>query len=69
MHKKVTMTKEEIIAAIANCAAKLGHAPSIRELKAAINMNMRELRWHFDSYTNALRAAGIEAKGPWHDAG
>jgi Homing endonuclease associated repeat len=62
--KKVIMTKEEIIAAIAECAAKLGHAPSIRELKAAVSMNMRELRWHFESYTNAIRAAGVKAKDP-----
>jgi hypothetical protein len=64
MQKKMLMTKEEIIAAIADCAVKLGRAPSIRELKATAKINMRKLRWHFDSYTNALRAAGIKAKDP-----
>lgn len=64
MPKRVTTTKEKIIAAIADCAAKLGRAPSIRELKATAKVNMRELRWHFDSYTNALRAAGVKAKDP-----
>ena len=64
MAKDVMMSKEEMIAAIQDCAAKLGHQPSIPELKDAVEkLSMRTLRKHFSTYAGALRAAGIEPKG------
>jgi hypothetical protein len=57
------MTKEEIIAAIRECAEKLGHAPSLPELRANISISHRTMRKSFGSYSRALEACGLERQG------
>ncbi len=42
-------TKEEIIAAIKKCAAKIGHAPSQTELKTEIDVKTKTFRRLFGS--------------------
>ncbi len=59
------MTKEEIIAAIQECAAKLGHAPTHKELRTMFPRLPRgRIRNRFETYTRALEAAGLEPYGP-----
>ncbi len=58
------MTKEEIIAAIRECAEKLGHAPSLPELRANIVYQpIARCESHFGSYSRALEACGLERQG------
>jgi Homing endonuclease associated repeat len=56
-------TKEEIIAAIQACAAKLGHVPSQEELKRETGIHGKIFARHFGNYTKALRASGFEGRG------
>jgi len=56
-------TKEEIIAAIQACAAKLGHVPSQEELKRESGIGGKIFQQHFGNYTKALKASGIDGKG------
>jgi hypothetical protein len=52
-------SKEEIIAAITACAARLGRAPLYHELRAELNLNHRQLRRTFGTYGRALEACGL----------
>ena len=56
------VSKEEILAAIKECAEKLGHPPSIPELACVLETSMRSLRRLFGSYSNALREAGLQPR-------
>ena len=57
------MSKEEIIAAIRECASQLGHAPSSVELNRMMRITRTHYREHFANYTEAMREAGCETKG------
>ena len=57
------MSKEEIIAAIQKCGEELGYAPSFQELNRAVNVSQRRIAVLFGKYAEALRAAGMEARG------
>ncbi len=59
---KIT-SKEEIISAIRGCAQQLGHSPNRGELKRLTGVETYDLRKCFGSYTNAMREAGMKAKG------
>ena len=55
------MTKrEEIIAAIRNCATQLGRAPSKAELCKASKITWHQVYKHFRGMRAAVRAAGLE---------
>jgi hypothetical protein len=56
-------TKEEIVAAIQQCATKLGHVPSQEELKAETGIYGKIFCRHFGNYTKALKASGFEGRG------
>ena len=58
------MSKEEIIAAIRDCARKLGRAPKFAELlQHCPAAKMGAIRKHIGTYTLALRESGIECAG------
>ena len=57
------MTKEEIISALKECAATLGHAPSLPEIRTHSGLTLRAFKKHFATYTFALREAGLERGG------
>jgi hypothetical protein len=57
------ISKEEIIAAIQKCSEELGYAPSFQELNRAVNLSQRRMAVLFGKYAEALRAAGMEARG------
>ncbi|HEY7403163.1 MAG TPA: hypothetical protein VIB39_06555 [Candidatus Angelobacter sp.] len=56
-------TKEEIIAAIKDCAGKLGRAPSQAELKHESGIGGKVFARYFGNYTRALQASGLEGRG------
>jgi len=58
------MSKEEIIAAIKDCAQKLGRAPKFQEFENAYPaIKMGAIRKYVGTYTLALREAGLECLG------
>jgi hypothetical protein len=56
------MTKDEVIAAMKECAATIGHAPSFPELRK-MNVSQRAIRANFGTYKEALKACGMERRG------
>lgn len=60
-----TVTKEEIISAIKECEARLGHVPSCAELQRA-KVSKHSIQARFGTYTAALRACGMERSGAGH---
>jgi len=62
------MNKQEILKAIRVCAKKLGHSPSLRELRRLAGVNGTRLDKEFGSLSKALAAAGLEAVGSGFEA-
>jgi hypothetical protein len=62
------MNKEEILTAIRACAKKLGHSPSLRELRQLAGINGARLDKEFGSLSKALTAAKLEAVGSGFEA-
>ena len=60
------MTKEEVIAAVQECAAKLGHAPSLGEFRKMSQISKSRIRQSFGTFTQLLTASGLEVQGPGH---
>jgi hypothetical protein len=60
------MTKEELIAAIQQCAATLGHVPTYPELEKLSGVSRWNIRKSFASYGQALEASGLECRGSGH---
>src|SRR6476646_2772212 len=67
--KSPSKSKQEVIAAIRECAEKLGHSPSYPALKKMKNITHMDFRKNFGTYTRALREAGIEPRGGGHMVG
>jgi len=67
--KTPSKSKQEVIAAIRECAEKLGHSPSYPALKKMKNITHMDFRKNFGTYTRALREAGIEPRGGGHMVG
>jgi hypothetical protein len=57
------MTKEEVIAAVQECATKLGHAPSATEFAKETTVGKKDIRKTFGSYSRLLFASGLERQG------
>lgn len=66
--QKKTWTKEEVIAAIKECAAKLGRVPTQRELKLGFGLRPSDSEKHFGNYSRALEASGLEGRGAGYAA-
>jgi hypothetical protein len=64
---RVVMTKEEVLATIHKCAAQIGHVPSFPELMKLTKVRRRAIFTHFGTYTEALRACGLEREGPGYE--
>ena len=60
MQKQRNVKKEDIIAAIKECAEKLERTPRIGELMADFSINKYDVNKCFGSYTRALKACGLE---------
>jgi len=61
------VSKEELMAAIKECEAKLGHVPSFPELQVTMKVSKRAVRAAFGTYTEALRACGLERRGAGYE--
>ena len=62
------MNKEEVIAAIQESAARLGHVPTFNEVRRATQMSKHEIRKHFLTYAKALGECGLQRTGPGYEA-
>jgi hypothetical protein len=62
------MTREEIMTTIQECTAKLGHVPSFPELQQ-MKVSKRAIRANFGTYTEALKACGLERRGAGYEVG
>ncbi len=60
------MTRDEIIAAIQECARKLGRPPKRAELRKMAGVSFTRVKREFRGMTAALREAGFDPKGPGH---
>src|SRR4029077_562309 len=58
-----TVTKEEVIAAVRECAEKIGHAPSMAEFRKMALVSKNQVRRHFGTYSKVLAASGMERRG------
>ena len=57
------MTKEEIIAAVKECAEKMGHAPTVEELNKFSKITRTQVQRHFVTHTKMLAASGVMREG------
>ncbi len=57
------MTKEEIIAGVKECTARLGHAPTVAEFHEMSKVTKRQVRKNFGSHTRMLAESGVEREG------
>ncbi len=60
------MSKQEIIAAIRQCARKLGRVPTYADIRKHTPITRRKLWKHFVNLGHALRETGLEPTGPGH---
>jgi hypothetical protein len=60
------VTKEEVIAATRDCAAKLGRAPRYPELKKTSGVMLWDIRKSFGTYQRVLEECGLEGRGTGH---
>jgi hypothetical protein len=58
---RVVMTKEEVLAAIHECAAQIGHAPSFPELTKLTSVRRRAIFTHFGTTLKRCARAGWSA--------
>jgi hypothetical protein len=61
------MSKEEVIAAIQESAARLGHVPTFAEVRRTTQMGKHEIRKHFLTYAKALTECGLQRTGPGYE--
>jgi hypothetical protein len=57
------MSREEIIAAVKDCAATLGHAPNVSELRAFTKISKNQIRKNFGTYTQMMAASAVQREG------
>jgi hypothetical protein len=57
------VSKEEILVAIRECAEKIGHPPSLAELRINTGVVERHVRKHFLTYKRALAECGMVREG------
>jgi Homing endonuclease associated repeat len=58
-----TVSREEIIAAVKECAAKLERTPSEADIRVTMSVKRHWIRKYFITYTQLLSACGLERHG------
>jgi len=58
--RQKSITKEEIVTTLRACARKLGRVPTQYELSKMSRITIRHIQRHFGTFTQALRATGME---------
>jgi Homing endonuclease associated repeat len=66
LRSETVIKKEEMIAAVKECAARLGHVPSYDEFMKATKISKYHVRKKFGSYTHLAAEAGLEVAGHGH---
>ncbi|HZI55776.1 MAG TPA: hypothetical protein VFF39_03320, partial [Verrucomicrobiae bacterium] len=59
-----SVSREEVLSAIRECEEKLGHPPSLVELRHHTGVEERHVRKHFLRYQRALAECGMMREGP-----
>ncbi len=62
------MRREEIIAAMNECATGLGRAPNMAEFRRLTRISLNQIRKNFGNYTRLLSASGVERHGAGYTA-
>lgn len=62
-HWRKTVSREEIIAAVKECTAKLGRVPRQEEFRVIMSVKRHVVRKHFSNYTQLLAECGLERQG------
>jgi len=62
------MSREEIIAAMNECATELGRAPNVAEFRRITKISLNQIRKNFGNYTRLLSASGVERHGAGYTA-
>jgi hypothetical protein len=57
------MSREEIIAAVKDCAAELGHAPNLAEFRTLTRISKNQIRKNFGTFTQMMAASEVERHG------
>lgn len=57
------MSREEIITAVKECAAKLGRVPRQEEFQVTMSVQRHVVRKHFTSYAQLIAECGMERRG------
>ena len=57
------MSREEMIAAVKDCATTLGHAPNVSELRAFTKITKNQIRKNFGTYTQMMAASEVQREG------
>ena len=57
------VSKQEVMATIVECAARLGHVPSLPKLTRESNLSRRAIRKYFGSYARALSECNLTRTG------
>jgi hypothetical protein len=60
------VSKEEVITAIKEAAATLGHSPNLPDMKRMCGLTDQDIRKYFGTMRRALHDAGLEPKGSGH---
>lgn len=60
------MTKKQVLAEIKRCAKKLGHTPTMGEIRRMTKITDYLVRFHCTNLGNALREAALEPRGGGH---
>jgi hypothetical protein len=63
------MTREEVMTIIQDCAAQMGRAPNLDDLKRTAKISLRQIRKNFGSYRGALDACGLVRRGAGYRVG
>jgi hypothetical protein len=66
--EKKTMTKQQIIDAVRECAEKLGHTPSHVELMMHASVSRKTVRRHFSNYGALLAECNLSGTGSGYKA-
>ncbi|HKW75805.1 MAG TPA: hypothetical protein VJN64_09790 [Terriglobales bacterium] len=57
---KSTVTKEQVLEAIGECAGRLKRTPTKKEFRALTGISEKAVCTRFGSFGNAVRTAGLE---------
>jgi hypothetical protein len=60
------VSKEEMTQLVKDCAAKLGHIPTLQELQAIAGLNKHQIRKTLGLYKEFVRTCGLEGRGIGH---